>query len=395
VTAARSGYARSLPALGFDPAPGDVGSTDALARRCAEIAGELGEIQAQVARVGLAGWKGQSATVALARKKTLAQALAQAADGAAKLGEAAARWSPRLASYQAEADDLERQAAAEQANQQYLAARAPAVPRLSTDLADSATALTAIRAQAKQLHQEYLAAAAGIRNEFDLAAWWDGTEDIRKYPELALAFLDTATADHWVAALERLAEVPGEWVQEFGEAVAEASAGLADGSSPTKTMDQLIKAARLGEETGAKVDAWYAFAPRGLSRAADSISAVRGLSSALGVLGLVGDANDILSPQDTGTMGWADRGVAATNAGFLTADMVGADLVMDAIPGVGEVAIAATGLYLAGDFLYHHWTPFHDVADDIGHAAVTTADDIGHGAASAWHSVSSSIGSWI
>lgn len=92
------------------------------------------------------------------------------------------------------------------------------------------------------------------------------------------------------------------------------------------------------------------------------------VKAGFGALGILGDVNDILSPQDNGNMGWADRGIAATNAGFLTADLVGADLVMDAIPGVGEVAIAATGIYLAGDYLYHRWTPFRDVANDAGHA---------------------------
>ena len=35
-------------------------------------------------------------------------------------------------------------------------------------------------------------------------------------------------------------------------------------------------------------------------------------------------------------------------------------------------------MYLAGDFLYHHWTPFRDVANDVGHATVDVVDDIGH-----------------
>jgi hypothetical protein len=395
VTAAITGYARPMPALGFDPAPGDVGSTTDLARRYAEIAAEVAAVQAQVVGIDLARWEGKAAAAARARQAALVQALAQAADTTTRLSEAAARWSPRLTTYQAEADALERQAAAEQANHQYLTTRAPQVPQLTSDLAESATAMTAIHAQAEQLHQEYLATAASILTEFDLRAWWDSTDDIRKYPEGVLAFFDIMTTDHWIAVLERLAEVPSEWVKEFSEIVAEASTEMAGGASPAEMMDRLIKAAYLGQETGTKVDAWYAFAPRGLSRAADWISGVRGASTALGALGILGDVNDILSPQDTGTMGWVDRGVAATNAGFLTADLVGADLVMDAIPGVGEVAIAATGLYLAGDFLYHHWTPFHDVANDIGHAAVAAAGDIGHGAASAWHSVTSSVGSWF
>ena len=351
MTDTNTGYARPMPALGFDPAPGDVGATNALARRYAEIASEITAVQTQVTGIDLARWEGESAAVARTRRAVLAQALAQAADTVTKLGEAAARWSPHLTTYQAEADALERQAADEQANQQYLTTRAPQIPQLTSDLAESATTLAAIRAQAEQLHQEYLAAAAGILTQFDLRAWWDSTEDIRKYPEGVLAFFDTTTVDHWIATLERLAEVPSEWVKEFGEVVAEASAEMADGATSAEMMDRLIKAAYLGQETGTKIDAWYAFAPRGLGKAADWISGVRGASAALGAIGILGDVTDILSPQDTGTMGWTDRGVAVTNAGFLTEDLVGADLVMDAIPGVGELAIAATGLYLAGDFV--------------------------------------------
>ena len=74
--------------------------------------------------------------------------------------------------------------------------------------------------------------AAGILTQFDLRAWWDSTEDIRKYPEGVLAFFDTTTVDHWIATLERLAEVPSEWVKEFGEVVAEASTEMADGAAP-------------------------------------------------------------------------------------------------------------------------------------------------------------------
>jgi hypothetical protein len=230
VTGTSTGYARPMPALGFDPAPGEVGSTAALARRYAEMAAEIAAVQTQVADIDLARWKGKAAGAARARQAALVQALGQAAATMTSLGGAATRWSPLLATYQAEADALERQAVAEQANHQYLATRAPQVPQLTSDLAESATSLAAMRSQAEQLHQEYLATA---------------------------------------------------------------------------------------------------------------------------------------------------------------------DLVMDAIPGVGEVAIAATGLYLAGDFLYHHRTALHDVANDIGHATVTAADDIGHGAASAWHSITSSVGSWF
>lgn len=74
---------------------------------------------------------------------------------------------------------------------------------------------------------------------------------------------------------------------------------------------------------------------------------------------------------------------------------VTANLLVDETPVAGEVVMVGTGVCLAGDFLYHHWKPFHDVSNDVGHATVTAAKDVGHGAKSAWHKVSSSVGSWF
>jgi hypothetical protein len=53
-------------------------------------------------------------------------------------------------------------------------------------------------------------------------------------------------------------------------------------------------------------------------------------------------------------------------------------MALDGLPVVGEVTLAATGIYLAGDFLYEHWTPFRDAAKAVGHTAVRVADDVGH-----------------
>jgi len=394
-----------MPALGFDPAPGDVGSTSALARRYAEVAAEVSAVQDQVARVDLTRWQGKAATAARARQAVLVQALSQAADTATKLSGASARWSPHLATYQAEADALERQATAEQANHHYLTSRAPQVPQLTKDLAESATALAGIRAQAEQLHQEYPAAAASILTQFDLKAWWEGTDDIRKYPEAILAFFDTVTADRWITWAKEIGGVPGEVLARAYEKLLEAETLNASGASLEERFAALNEAADAYERAGTGLDAiatWASPFQTAIQAMAGPIGAAK---VGFGALGILGDANDILSPQDGGTMGWVDRGAATVNAGFLTADLVGADLVMDAIPGVGEIAIAATGIYLAGDYLYHHWTPFHDVANDIGHATVLTADsighatvhaadDLGHDAGAAWHSITS-VGSWF
>ena len=47
---------------------------------------------------------------------------------------------------------------------------------------------------------------------------------------------------------------------------------------------------------------------------------------------------------------------------------------LDWIPVAGEVVIVGTGVYLAGDALYH-WKPFRDVANAVGHATVRVVDD--------------------
>ena len=146
----------------------------------------------------------------------------------------------------------------------------------------------------------------------------------------------------------------------------------------------LIAAGNFTESTGEKIDAWYAFAPNWLKTAAGSIAQIRGLSYTLSGLGLVADAGTLISPQNQGALGNADRGAAALNALLITGD-----IALGGLPVVGEVALAATGAYLALDWTYQHWTPFRDVANDVGHATVRAADEVGHVADSAWHKVTS------
>ena len=100
----------------------------------------------------------------------------------------------------------------------------------------------------------------------------------------------------------------------------------------------------------------------------------------LGVLSLVGDAATIISPPDSGGWGWSDRGVAVANAAGTTVGVLGAVGVIDAttgwIPVAGQVVVIASGIYLAGDFLYDNVKPFRDAVNDTGRfiagAAVNT-----------------------
>ena len=391
-------YARSLPALGFDPAPGDVDMTRNLAQRHAMVAQEARQVIALLERLNLSVLQGRTADALRAAQGTLPPALRSAASAAETLQAAASSWANQLSGFQAEADALERQATAAMAQQQALQAQQAMMPPgalvLADDLKAASTTVGGIHGQAQELQQRYLAAAsktaAGVDQHSGL---WEGTEPVRKVLETVLAPLDIVAADHWVGALKEIAEVPWEWLAQVGEKTEDVEKLKLAGQS---RVEELIEAAKFTETAGGKIDAWWAFAPKWLATAAGAIAEIRGLSYTLSGLGLVADAGTIITPQNKGALGWGDRGVALVNGGLITAD-----LVLGGLPVVGEVALAATGLYLAGDFLYQHWTPFHDVANDVGHATVKAVDVVGHAADATWQGLDSdwhavtSVGSWL
>lgn len=386
-----SGYTRALPYLGFDPAPGDLGLTRDLARRHHQVAQEVRQVLAQVDQVDLSSWQGRAAQAVQALRATFPPALRSVASTADTLQEATSRWADQLSGFQAEADALERQAARAAENQQALQIRQAGLPpgsqALSKDLQAASAAVSGIERQARELHERYLEAAAKTAEDIKPKSLWERTEPVRTVLEAVLAPFDIVAADHWIGALEKAAGQPAEWVAELGAQITEIQAAMRAGESP---VDALIQAAKAAESTGGKIDAWDAFAPAWLRTAAGSLAEIKGLSYTLGGLGLVADAGTLISPQDKGAMGTADRIVAGTNGALIVLNMT-----LDEIPVVGEVTLAATGVYLAGDYLYHHWTPFRDVANDVGHATVKVTDGLVHGAKSAWHSVTSTIGSWF
>jgi hypothetical protein len=390
-----------MPALGFDPAPGDVGLTQGLARRHSEIAQELQQVLALVRQLDLSSWQGETGNAVRALQGTFPPALQNTVSAVQKLQAAASSWAGQLSGFQAEADALERKAASASGDLQALQNKQAALPpgssssSLKAGLESASTALARVESQAQDLHQRYLAASRKTAGSVDEhSGLWGKTEPVRTVLEAVLAPLDIVAADHWVEALKEIAGVPKDWVKEVDNQIGDIGDLVRAGKSPTQAI---IDAGYFVESTGTKLDAWYGFAPGWLRAAAGSLAEIKGLSYTLTGLGIVADAGTMISPQDKGALGWADRGVAAVNGSLLVINAA-----TDWVPGAGEVVIAATGAYLAGDYLYHHWTPFRDVANDIGHAVVSgvegdvaTAKEAGHLARSAWHSVTSTIGSWF
>jgi hypothetical protein len=379
-------YTRSLPALGFDPAPGDVDLTRNLAQQHSLAAQEARQVLALVERLDLSPLQGQAAEALRAIQATFSPALRNTASAAETLQAAASSWADQLSGFQTEADVLERQAVTATAHQQAVQAQQASLPPgslvLTADVQSASASVNGIQKQAQELHQRYLAAASKTAADVDQhSGLWEGTEPVRKVLETVLAPLDIVLADHWVSALKEVAGVPSEWVEEAVEPLDKASALLKQGKS---AVEELIEAGYKLEKVGGRLDAWETWSPGWVKTAAGSLAEIKGLSYALGGLGLIADAGTLVSPQNQGTLGNVDRVVAGFNGLLITGDMV-----LGGLPVVGEVALAATGIYLAGDFLYQHWTPFHDVANDVGHATVRAADDVGHVADSAWHKVTS------
>ena len=280
-------YARSLPHLGFDPAPGDVGLTQHLARRHYQVAQEARQVLATIEKLDLHALQGRTADAMRALQATFPPALRSTASAAETLHAATASWANQLSEFQAEADALERKAADANAQQQALQAKQAALPPgsavLTADVESASATVSGIQSQAQDLHQRYLAAAAKTAGDVgEHSGLWDRTEPVRTVLEAVLAPLDIVAADHWVGALEKVAGVPAGWVKEVDNQLAEIETLMRAGESP---VEELIEAGNLAERTGAKLDAWDAFAPGWLKTAAGSLAGIKGLSYTLSGLG--------------------------------------------------------------------------------------------------------------
>ena len=199
----------------------------------------------------------------------------------------------------------------------------------------------------------YLADAAGGREDTELAEQF--AKDV---PEL-MSGKFSEFAGPWMSALSK------------GEATeAELASALREFTGDYQAMNALNTAWKAGGEAAAAFGR-----PLGaLAIGADALA-------------LAGDAYTEIKPEDSGAMAWADRGAAGVNAAAAGLDIsyAAAGLIMGTtfeIPVVGEVALVGTGLYLGADYLYHHWTPFRNVASDTGHAVASIAKDT-------WHDVTS------
>jgi hypothetical protein len=102
---------RNLPALGFDPTPGDVFATRDLARTIGNMSTELGTILSNIDGADRGSWQGQSATEFMNHlNDDLKPAVQKCHDSFSQASSLLYRWADQLDGFQSEADRLEHEA---------------------------------------------------------------------------------------------------------------------------------------------------------------------------------------------------------------------------------------------------------------------------------------------
>ncbi|NUP53985.1 MAG: hypothetical protein HOW97_42705 [Catenulispora sp.] len=375
-------YARPMPNLGFDPTPGDVGLTKALGGRFADVSGSLDDLAAQLGRLDFSGWQGDAGDKAKAVVNgDLVPALKDAATIATQISSGLDNWSGKLAGFQSEADALERRALnaatdLDSTRSQLTSAQGPGKRLLEEAATDAQSAADATADAAQELHERYLQAAESAGAEAsgeESSAFKEATENFNKVAGGALTPFQLVAGDAWVDLFAHLGTVMKnvdteiELVQamERGPDRLAAFKALAESfEDSAREVDKNHLVSKTIDKTAVpgKMQEFVAKDP----------DLFRGGAMLTSTLGILADLGATISPEDKGTMGDVDKGVAVVNGTVIAVDVSGgleaavaANASLDWVPGVGEGVIVTTGAYLAGDWLYHHWEPAHDAPEHI------------------------------
>jgi hypothetical protein len=390
-----------MPALGFDPAPGDVGLTRNLAQQHSLVAQEARQVLALVERLNLSPLQGRSADALRTIQATFPPALRSTASAAETLQAAASSWANQLSGFQAEADALERLAAAATAHHQAVQAQQATMPPgsavLTADVQTASATVTAIHAQAQELHQRYLAAASKTSAGLDgVSSAGSGGEKDKENPftvvlEKVHSALDASGIDGVLWALGKNAALAEKFIKELPEQEQDWLLDMMRADVAAKAANPEADLSELASQTTSR---WIskADAAEGFGEGFEQDTRALGLLSRTGRLAggpvaLLGDVLTVIHPSQAGATGTADRAVAGFNGAVVAADTAGAvgeALGVDALASlslgpVGVGIAVGTGLYLAGTYAYQHFAWFRDdFANPVGHVAADGAKDIYH-----------------
>ncbi|MFH8613257.1 enoyl-CoA hydratase/isomerase family protein [Streptomyces sp. NPDC018029] len=195
-----------FPHIGWDPTPGDVEDTRALAKKLGTLASELGGAVRDLERIECGAWKGKAA---LAFTEYIGEdvtpLIRRSHESFAKASRALHRWAEELADFQDEADRLEKSAGRKL--EARAEAEAAAEGKGSEELGKASGAVTHVTNQVHDLEDRYKKAAGAISRELDKAG------DIAPNEPGFWDKLGKGIADAWDAT--------GEWFKDHADMIKE------------------------------------------------------------------------------------------------------------------------------------------------------------------------------
>lgn len=194
----------AFPHIGWDPTPGDVEDTRALAKKLGALAGDLGTAVRELEQIECGAWKGKTA-VAFVKYvgEDVTPLIRKSYESFDKASRALHRWANQLEAFQTEANGLEK-VAGEKLNAR-ADAQAKAGSEGSDDLGKASSSVDKVIRDVHDLEDRFRKAAALIGKELDKAGhiapdepgFWDKLGD--------------HMADAWDAT--------GEWLKDHADLI--------------------------------------------------------------------------------------------------------------------------------------------------------------------------------
>ncbi|MEV7195331.1 enoyl-CoA hydratase/isomerase family protein [Streptomyces sp. NPDC093510] len=190
-----------FPHIGWDPTPGDVEDTRALAKKLGGLASELGTAVRDLERIECGAWKGKAALAFTSYiGEDVTPLIRKSHESFDKASRALHRWAKELADFQDEADRLEKKAGDK------LDARSEAKPD-SEESAKASGDVDGVIGDVHDLEDRYAKAAGAISKELDKAG------DIAPNEPGFWDRLGKGIADAWDAT--------GDWFEDHADLIKE------------------------------------------------------------------------------------------------------------------------------------------------------------------------------
>ncbi|MET7451245.1 enoyl-CoA hydratase/isomerase family protein [Streptomyces sp. NPDC005574] len=199
---------RSFPHIGWDPTPGNVEDTRALAKKLGGLASELGTALGELERIECGAWKGKTAVAFVDYVgKDVTPLIRKGHDSFDKASRALHRWAGELQDFQDETDLLEKRAG------EKLDAKADAQAKAdqkgdgkgSEELGKASGAVDKVISDVHDLEDRFKRAAAQISKELDKAG------DIAPDEPGFWDKLGNGITDAWDAT--------GDWIEQHADAI--------------------------------------------------------------------------------------------------------------------------------------------------------------------------------